>query len=237
MQRKDLGRRIASGVTAKLEFDYTCERGNSFSEYYLHGVINEIIAALTSPTAYRIHTGYAHLALRQNEEISRGRPRELDFFVEPYQKEEGAACLEVKWAASSHCRWDNVLLDLFRLALVKRNQPTTECLFVMSGPTDDVLRTLDDLRTRTMRPNRGKQLGALQIPDASTPSSMVGYRAFDWAGRFSAGEGIAAHLPRTVRGRVDVPLKMYTTLAGSHTSASGMWMTATWRLTTSSSVR
>ena len=36
---KNYALKIAEGVTAKLNFDFSCNRGHSFGEYYIHGVV------------------------------------------------------------------------------------------------------------------------------------------------------------------------------------------------------
>lgn len=101
--RKDMGRKLAEGITARLEFDFVCERGHSFGEYYLHGVMNEIISANIDPAASVPHASYAHPALARAGKPSPGRKREVDFFVQPRVSGGPTACVEAKWAGSSHC--------------------------------------------------------------------------------------------------------------------------------------
>lgn len=110
MQRKDIGKRLADGVSAKLEFDYVCERGHSFGEYHLHGVMNEILSAIISPKDFIPHSGYAHEALTRSGQKTTGRQREVDFFIRAHKSGSVDVCIEAKWAGSSYCTWDRILL-------------------------------------------------------------------------------------------------------------------------------
>lgn len=238
MQRKDIGKRLADGVSAKLEFDYTCERGNSFSEYYLHGAINEIVAALVSPTDFRIHAGYPHKALARGLDDGPGRQREVDFLIQPYNTEMSALCIEAKWAGSSHCRWDRILLDICRLALVKEHSPTTECLFVLSGPVSEVEATLKSLR-KNIPARKGKHNGIrlLEEPGENRYSVRRVYRMKDWAGRFVGNALVENALPKKANGKVNIPAKVATSLVRSHVTQAKNWQTIVWRVSTSAALR
>ena len=43
----NIGKKIADGLYGKMEFEFACNRGHAFGEYFMHGVINEILAANT----------------------------------------------------------------------------------------------------------------------------------------------------------------------------------------------
>lgn len=231
MQRKDIGRRLAEGVSAKLEFDYACERANSFSEYYLHGAINEIVAALVSPTEFRLHSGYAHPALSRGEDGGPGRQREVDFLLAPYDERRSAVCIEAKWAGSSHCRWDRILLDLCRLTLIKEHSPGTECLFVISGPADKVQSALEGIRSNLpAQARRGKMVQILEHPGEYPDARQRAYRMHDSLGRFVGNEVVRNGLPTNAKGRRSIPARVGTTLVGAYLARSERWWTIVWRV-------
>lgn len=222
---------MADGVSAKLEFDYICERGQSFSEYHLHGVMNEIIGAITSPTDFRIHSGYAHDALAKDDNQSIGRPREVDFYIKSYRSSLTDICVEAKWAESGHCRWDRVLLDLCRLALIRKHSPTTECLFVLSGPTKKVCALMKSLENNMpIRKLGGRLFGILETPDANRNPAPRPYRLRDWGGRFAGNELVLNALPKKKNGRPNIPVKIMTALVRSSVTRTGNWQTIVWRI-------
>ncbi|GLT02452.1 hypothetical protein GCM10007897_38620 [Sphingobium jiangsuense] len=131
---KKLASRLSVGVTAKLQFDFACNRGHSFGEYHVHGVVNEVLSANIDPDRFRVHSGYPHPAIQTEE--AKGRKRELDFLIEDKGDSSIMLCIEAKWAGSGHCTAHNLLLDLCRLHLVKRTAPDALCLFVLAGRQD-----------------------------------------------------------------------------------------------------
>jgi len=214
--RKDMGKRLAEGISARLEYDYVCERGHSFGEYHLHGVMNEIISAVIDPGVFVPHAGYAHPAIATLGEPKRGRPREVDFYVEPRESDKPSTCIEAKWAGSSHCTWERVLLDLCRLTLVKHHSPTTECLFVLAGGARDV-----NALVRRMPVAQGRRV--LQIPAENKNSRLHSYPIMDWAGRFV--------VPAVVRdGLPTIPRKLHSTLVKSAGTNTSKWQTIVWRI-------
>lgn len=229
MHPRDIGRRIAHGASARLAFDYECQRANSFSEVYLHGVINEILAAQVSPSQYRIHGGYAHEALRRD--AGRGRQREVDFFMRPYDPKGAAVCVEVKWAGSSHASWDNVLLDLCRLELIHEHDRSTECLFVLAGRREACDRLLAELVSNTpIRQHRTGDRFVLNGPSAAAVSKRLGYRLRDWGGRFAGPPDLLDRLPKDSKGRPQVPIKIVSELLESTIDSRGKWQTTVWRV-------
>lgn len=133
---KTLSKRISEGMTAKLNFDYACNRGSYFGEYYMHGTGNEIISANIDPQEYLLSSGYPHKSLNIIGNI--GRKSELDFCIIERSTNQEKFCIEMKWAGSSHCKIDNILLDLIRLQIIVNNNRDTECIFVLSGLKKDI---------------------------------------------------------------------------------------------------
>lgn len=132
--RKRLAGRLSVGVTAKLQYDFACNRGHSFGEYHVHGVVNEILSANVDPDRLRVHSSYPHPAIQTEGAL--GRKRELDFLIKDKGDDAIKLCIEAKWAGSGHCTAHNLLLDLCRLHLVKRASPDALCLFVLAGRQD-----------------------------------------------------------------------------------------------------
>lgn len=227
MQRKDIGKRLADGISAKLEFDYVCERGQSFSEYHLHGVMNEIICAIIGPRDFKVNSGYAHTALAKDDDKKAGRQREVDFYIQAHNPGVKDVCIEAKWADSGHCSWDRVFLDLCRLALVKQQSRTTECLFVLSGSTQKVDAALKSL-VRNMKD--GKSRGILEAPGETRNPSIRIYRLKDWAGRFAGNEFVKNSLPKKDNGKPNIPVKINTALVRSSGTRSNDWQTIVWRI-------
>lgn len=143
MHEDDLAKHLADGITAKLNFDFACHRGHGFGETYVHGVLNEILCARTTPNKQRIECGYPVPKISK----STGRKREIDLAVIAFDKDEdldkkGAGhlkcAIEVKWAGSSHCNEEKILSDLGRLQWLANNDRNVQCLFVVSGKKQDV---------------------------------------------------------------------------------------------------
>ncbi|MBM7766704.1 hypothetical protein [Glutamicibacter nicotianae] len=231
MQRKDIGKRLADGISAKLEFDYICERGRSFNEYHLHGVMNEIISALISSVDFLSRPGYAHEALARDVDTTAGRKREVDFYIQAHNPSLTDVCIEAKWAGSSHCSWDRVLLDICRLALVNKHSPSTECLFVLSGPTKEVDAVLKSLERNMPRRNmRGRSGSILQRPVESEKTYKNIYRLRDWGGRFAGNEFVQKGLPKKKDGRPNIPVKINTQLVRTSGTRTAKWQTIVWRI-------
>lgn len=216
--RRDIGKKLRDGITARLEFDFACERGHSFGEYHLHGVINEIVSAIIDPGLYKLHGGYPHPALALPDAPRAGRRREVDFYVENRDTSEARTCIEAKWAGSSHAVWDRVLLDLCRLTLVKHYSPTVECLFVLSGTAqnvNNVLRSMPLVR----QGGSGSQRHALQLPDDHKVARQRVFEPMTWTN------------PKILREKLpSVPAKIHSTLLQQETITASKWETIVWRI-------
>lgn len=222
--RKDMGKRLRDGITARLEYDFACERGHSFGEYHLHGVINEIISAIIDPGLFKLHGGYPHPAINSLDAPKRaGRPREVDFYVEHRDTDQARTCIEAKWAGSSHCTWDRVLLDLYRLTLVKEHSPEAECLFVLAGFTKNVDALLDTMPVVWQGGSSTHRMRALQRPKNKGVATSRNYRPREW----TVPDLIRTALPR-------VPLVIRSKLAHDTDIKESRWKTVVWRIDGSS---
>lgn len=164
-------RRLSDGLTARLEFDFVCSRGHAFSEYYVHGVVNEILSATIDPRLHRLAAGYAHPALGRAPSGD-GRKKEIDFHVGMRATGDPLLCVEVKWADSSHADPKQCLSDVLRLALIKVANPSAECLFVLAGTNTGVVRRLS--KPPIAAPDeRGRRL--LEFPRENRTPRMRSY--------------------------------------------------------------
>lgn len=130
-----LAKRVAEGVTAKLDFDYACNRGHSFGEYHVHGIVNEVLSANVDPHVLKVCSGFPHLRLRRE---GNGRKPEVDFAVMHRETETIRVISEVKWAGSGHCTAANVLKDLIRLQLIADVDQDAECFMLIAGHREDL---------------------------------------------------------------------------------------------------
>ena len=232
MHRNDFGKRLSEGVSAKLEFDWVCERGNSFSENYLHGAINEILGALVAPSDHRIHAGFPHPVLKRAPGSGGGRQKEVDFEVQPYDEYEKGLTVEAKWADSGYCKWDTVLLDLCRLHLIAHANRNAECLFVLAGSSAKVEEVIEELRRKLPeRRGKGATRGVLEMPGENEITYQRAYDLFDWAGRFVGNGLVSDGLPKNRRGRPDLQRTLRSTLVKSTLSPAQRWQTVVWRVT------
>lgn len=236
------GRKLTDGLTARLEFDFTCNRGHSFGEYYLHGVINEIVSANIDPRMQKINANYRHDAIAHPEKLS-GRPREIDFFVSNLTESEECECVcsvkggcncpcsntneydricaEVKWAGSSYAKPETVLRDVIRLALVKKSDPAVECLFVLAGGNRDVSNLLRALPIGAAKKNGAK---LLQTPRAGRASRKRAFPLSVKGKPVSEVEKMKDTLP-------PMPEKLFTKLVTPAAAEAKRWQALVWKIT------
>lgn len=215
-----MGKRLRDGITARLEYDFACERGHSFGEYHLHGVMNELISAIIDPALFKLRGGHPHPALNSPDLPKRaGRPREVDFYVDHRDTNEARTCIEAKWAGSSHCTWDRILLDLYRLTLVKEYSPEAECLFVLAGSMQNVDKLLSSMPLVRQGGGSSHMMRPLQIPKNKGAASSRCYEPRQWA----IPDEIRKALPR-------VPLRIRSKLAHHTDIKASRWKTVVWRI-------
>jgi hypothetical protein len=141
LKAKDFPKRVSEGVTAKLDFDYSCNRGNSFGEYHVHGVVNEVLSANIDPNKHKITSGFPHALLKRP---GRGRQPEIDFAIHSRVSSALFLAAEVKWAGSAHCTVKNILKDLIRLQLIANAEHQAECFMLISGRKDNFDRLFNE---------------------------------------------------------------------------------------------
>lgn len=216
-----LGRKLTDGLTARLEFDYACNRGHSFGEYYLHGTVNEIISANIDPAKMRVHAGFAHPAIAR-ETPGRGRHPELDFYIKNRDGTPSNVCAEVKWADSSHSKVTNVLRDLLRLALVSQSEPSAECLFIFAGGNTHVESLLS---TPPVAAASEDQRRLLERPRATRAPRK---RAF----QLVVGGKYVESISKEAEKFSSLPKTIYTTLVTPAAIGTKRWQALVWRVAT-----
>ncbi|MBF0402132.1 MAG: hypothetical protein HQL90_15375 [Magnetococcales bacterium] len=138
-----IAKRVAEGTTAKLNFDYSCNRGHLFGEYHLHTIFNEIISSNVDNDNHEVHGGYAH-PLLQSKGGTRGRKQEIDFAVIHRRDRTIYIAAEIKWAGSSHCSIESIFKDLLRLQIIANKDKDVICFFLLSGREDNINSLFDD---------------------------------------------------------------------------------------------
>lgn len=232
--RKDIGRLIAHGVPSKLVFDQACRREGLFNEIYLYGAINEIVVSNVSTSDFWIRTGYGHPALQDvtTEEKNLGRLRELDFFITPAKGRSGSSmAIEVKWTPSSHCTWQTVVADLYRLKLVAMADKTTECIFVLCGPRVGLLKLLEKLDENSQKRAIGRRYPkplVLRSTGSKTGSSSIA--TVNENGKLLGGNLVRRKLPLQVNGKPKLPGNLKLQLLGEVTVGVKQWTAAVWRV-------
>lgn len=193
--RKDIGKRLTNGIAARLEYEYACQKAGDFEESYLHSVMSQIVSANIDST-HSMKQGYPHPAIAAIPQVGqklRGRPREVDFFVQPWKPAAGQSlCIEAKWADSAHASTDNIFYDLCRLMLVKEQSESAECLFVLAGTASWVAKRINDLPLASLR---GRQVRLLQPPNERKYSRPRTYPIVDKAGNYQGPKSLAKLLP------------------------------------------
>lgn len=176
-----------------MDFDYSCNRGHAFSESYIHGVINEILCANIDPGKGQVISGYPHPAIQKGT-LKAGRSREVDFYVKP--RNSGVtteACIEVKWAGSSHCNGASIIADLCRLTLVAQ-QGDAECYFVLAGRDEDITKVM---ASPALASNAGTRKDrVLKMPSPGRAPKKAKKRLADYSGGGLAVAKAIQELPR-----------------------------------------
>jgi hypothetical protein len=109
---RNLKTRLADGLSAWLAFEFSCERGYLFSEYYLAHAIGQILRA-TGPNV-RAEEPHPGLAVAGKS----GRPPSVDFVV--YEGGKPTLAVETKWAGYSDVTAGALAWDAFRLEAFSR---------------------------------------------------------------------------------------------------------------------
>jgi len=132
---KRLPRILAEGVYHKIQYDFSCNRGDAFGEIYLYSIITELLTSKLDMTQVQLSLGYAADAIQAHTNTRR---KELDFAVTDRGTKDIRVCGELKWAGSSHCRPKNILIDLVRLQRVANDAPDSICIFLLAGPKSEI---------------------------------------------------------------------------------------------------
>ncbi|MEN3032204.1 hypothetical protein [Chromobacterium amazonense] len=141
MKNMYLSKKISDGVSGFLKYHFACERGRVMNESFLLLAMADIINS-SIDKGNMVKAGYAHHALNSVSNLG-GRKRELDYAVFDFQGNLSIVA-EAKWAGSSHCTFDNLIVDLFRLGLVKNNNQDVKCYFVLAGHSSKIKKLVFD---------------------------------------------------------------------------------------------
>lgn len=148
---------ITKGVSAFLQYEFCCLRGNLFGESYLTSAVGNILQSLHGGVNRVVLSGYQHPILSAHMKGGGRRP-EVDFVVSTYDDSNASqrarskgsklantldvnvltSAVEAKWAGSSHCTVENVLWDLLRLEMLVNANPKITAILLIAGRTDEV---------------------------------------------------------------------------------------------------
>jgi hypothetical protein len=215
-----LARKLSDGVTAKLDYDYSCNRGHSFGEYHMHASINEIVSSNIDPRILVPHANFPHPALNVSRPAGSGRKREVDFHIKPRTENTSSTSIEAKWAGSSHATARTVLLDLCRLSLIKSHDRTTECLFVLAGKTALIAKLLGEWPLAPQSPQGSR------ILDRPRPTQNPKERSYEMTGL----QGDTKTLELLTERLPEIPDRIRTKLVPPSASTSPRWQTLIWRI-------
>lgn len=238
--KKDLGRLIAHALPAKLTFDQACMREGGFNEYHVHAIINEVVISNLSSADHWVQASYAHPALQdapdaEKGKVKRGRRRELDFHIRPTKQcQGGSLAIEVKWTTSAHSTWRTILADIYRLKLVAMAEGETDCILVICGRQQEVVKLVQQIDVAS----QARALGSRRYLKPLRLVSMMGedsggssFRPIDENGKFLGGDSVRSKLPLRTNGKRWVPESVKTTLLGESVVGKNRWATAVWRIT------
>jgi len=141
-------RRLSEAVGSWLHLEFCCYRAGLLSESALKAAVGQMMS--TFPVASygsRVYSDFPHDGL--NPIAKRGKKRAVDFALvvsaPGVPKTNAEVLIEAKWAASSHCKPENIFSDFLRLASLKRFDPKSTCLFLLAGPAKLLSKRLDGM--------------------------------------------------------------------------------------------
>ena len=210
----NIGKKIADGLYGKMEFEFACNRGHAFGEYFMHGVINEILASSIDPHMVNLCPGFPEPALQTP--AKGGRKRELDFALVDVATKQPITFVEAKWAGSSHCNEETILKDVSRLAVVHKAYPSSTSLFVLAGGKDAVEKVLGS---------------GILGPQDKPETRLLTYPYHSYGRSFSIQRFATASQTEKLRNDLPcVPQKINTFLYKPSHAAPPNWRVLVWRI-------
>jgi len=139
----------------------------------------------------RVHADFPHVALNPGK--LKGRKREVDFaqllIEDNAQKGVASIFIETKWAGSTHASPSNIFEDFLRLAILKKVEPRSVCLFILAGFHSDVRKVLDAMPFESGQPRNhgigstGRQKRFVVDPSNLTLKGVLKAAVRDWIER------------------------------------------------------
>lgn len=173
-----LSRNIGAALHGSMELEHAQHSGASLDETRLQATLLKVLMA--SPQlrgTHEIKQNHAVDALQsaRNTGNKAGRYREVDFAAFPYSQPANLSlAIELKYASSSHANWENIIIDLCRLAIINRAHPDAICFFVLAGKRVDVEKKL--AHKHLNKPSSG---GRRLLPFPSPEGSIGRYPLFN----------------------------------------------------------
>lgn len=142
-----IARRISEGVGSYLHYLFCCNKAGLFNEDILKSSVGDVLSTvLINVIGARVYSNYNHEAL--NSVKKRGAPKRVDFALINHHTNDHTAknvFVETKWVGSTHCNSSEIITDLYRLALIKKHNKNSTCIFLLAGPSKALEKTLASL--------------------------------------------------------------------------------------------
>jgi hypothetical protein len=134
-----------------INYERLCKRSVLFSEKYLSVPIGEYLIGHYGKSAQIEH--YYKYASESGKNKVRGFL--IDYVVVENKKMKIA--IETKWVQTKY-NVDRIFKDLFRLSIVKRQNPDCECYFIMTGKKSDLYELIKEVNAQDIGLTKKKHL-------------------------------------------------------------------------------
>jgi hypothetical protein len=162
----NIGRRLAEGVGSWLRFEQLCGRGELFSERYLATPIGQVLLG----NGLRVTPEYVHPVLSLHTS-GRGKRPAIDFVARTNDETAIRVAIETKWIGNTIPKFDDVLWDLIRLALIVRSE-SAQAYFLLGGTSASLAKFLATEPFTTSATNGSKKF-LLRIGDDQATTARL----------------------------------------------------------------
>lgn len=157
---------LAEGVGSWLRFEQLCGRSELFSERYLAAPIGQILLG----NGLRVTPEYVHPVLSAHTS-GRGKRPAIDFVARTNGEAEIKVAIETKWIGNTVPKFDDVLWDLIRLALIVKSGPS-HAYFLLGGTSVSLAKFLASEPFTTSATNGSKKF-LLRIGDNQATTNRL----------------------------------------------------------------
>lgn len=234
IKSNSLASRISTGTYGRIAYDFACQRGRAFKESHLHSTLSEILSSQFDPQSYVTFTDdHVEAIQRGGHKNKRGSKRKVDIVTRKWDANllrherldsQIAVCIEAKWSDSTHASGESILMDLVRLAVVKRKRPEIQCFFVLAGPKDPMPKLISSQTLRASGPSSG---WLLPLPSDPSPVSSIYTLRDDGAKKSSPSAKVMKNIEKKFP---QYPDKVQTKLHTPRTEHDSRWRVYVWEV-------